>query len=190
MNGGMPDDVDLALIGRRRFVQSSAAMAAGFWLPAKVRAAKARGGEKRLKLYHTHTGESLDRVFWAGGRYLPDALAAISTFLRDHRNGQVAPIAPELLSLLERIGSLVGAREGFHVISGYRSPQTNQLLADRSGGVSRRSLHMQGKAIDIRVPGCSLTDVRDAALSVRGGGVGFYPEEQFVHIDIGRVRRW
>jgi uncharacterized protein YcbK (DUF882 family) len=186
----MPDAVDSALTGRRRFIHSSAALLAGLCLPPSARAARSAGDVKRLKLYHTHTGEFLDRVFWADGRYLPGALAEISTLLRDHRTNQVAPIAPQLLSLLERIASLVGALEGFHVISGYRSPQTNQLLADRSRGVARRSLHMAGKAIDIRIPGRSLIDVRDAALSVRGGGVGFYPESEFVHVDIGRVRSW
>ncbi len=175
---------------RRRFLRSSAVLAAGVCLPASARAAFSTSHPKRLKLYHTHTGESLNSVFWADGQYLPDALIAISRLLRDHRTSQVAPIAPQLLSLLERIASLVGAGDTLHVICGYRSPETNQVLADRSTGVAKHSLHMDGRAIDIRIPGRSLTDVRNAALSVRGGGVGFYPESQFVHVDIGRVRSW
>ena len=177
------------MIDRRRFLGSSVALGIGLWLPGRG-AAGAKSGPRRLRLYHTHTGEGLDRVFWADGRYVPDALTDLSRLLRDHRTNEIAPIAPALLSLLDEIASLLGTGSALHVISGYRSPLTNQTLVERSDGVAKRSLHMDGRAIDIRIPGRELTAVRDAALSVRGGGVGYYPRSQFVHVDTGRVRSW
>lgn len=178
------------MTARRRFLQSAALLGAGCLLPAIARGAPVRHSDKSLRFYHTHTGETLNRVFWADGEYVPDALKDINRLLRDHRTNEVSPIEPRLLSLLERLTSLTGANDTLHVISGYRSPRTNQALADRSDGVSRHSLHMDGKAIDIRIPGRDLQSVRNAALSLRGGGVGFYPLSQFVHVDVGRVRAW
>jgi uncharacterized protein YcbK (DUF882 family) len=165
-------------------------LGAGCFLPASARGAPVQRAEKSLSFYHTHTGEALNRVFWADGAYVPGALADINRLLRDHRTNEVSPIDPQLLSLLERLTSLTGTHDTLHVISGYRSPQTNRTLADRSDGVSRHSLHLEGKAIDIRIPGRDLQRLRNAALSLRGGGVGFYPLSQFVHVDVGRVRAW
>lgn len=178
------------MTNRRHFLKNAAVLGAGVCLPTMSRAALTRSDKKSLSFYHTHTGESLSRVFWANGHYLPDALIEINKLLRDHRTNQVATIEPALLSLLERVGSLVGGGDTFHVISGYRSPETNQMLAARSNGIAKHSLHLDGKAIDIRIPGRDLTQVRNAASSLRGGGVGFYPGSQFVHIDTGRVRSW
>ena len=178
------------MITRRRFLRTTAVLGVGCILPTIAQAASARSTPLRIRFYHTHTGEALNRVFWANGKYVPDALADINRLLRDHRNNDVFPIDPQLLSLLERLTSLVGVDETLHVISGYRSPATNRMLADQSDGVARHSLHLEGKAIDIRIPGRDLTNVRDAAVSLRGGGVGFYARSQFVHIDIGRVRSW
>ena len=178
------------MTARRRFLKNAALIGAGCLLPAIGRTASAQRAEKSLRFYHTHTGEALQRVFWADGEYVPGALAEINRLLRDHRTNEVSPVAPQLLSLLERLTSLTGPNDILHVISGYRSPQTNQTLADRSDGVSRHSLHMEGKAIDIRIPGRDLERLRNAALSLRGGGVGFYPLSQFVHVDVGRVRAW
>lgn len=175
---------------RRRFLQHAALIGAGCLLPPVSQGAPARRTDKNLRFYHTHTGETLSRVFWADGEYVPDALADINRVLRDHRTNEVSRIDAQLLLLLERLTSLAGANDTLHVISGYRSPRTNQALADRSDGVSRRSLHMVGQAIDIRIPGRDLQSVRNAALSLRGGGVGFYPASQFVHVDVGRVRAW
>ena len=175
---------------RRRFLKSATALGAGCLLPAIGRAAPAQRADRSLRFYHTHTGETLHRVFWADGEYVPGALADINRLLRDHRTNDVWPIERELLSLLERLTALTGTNDTLHVISGYRSPLTNQALADRSDGVSRRSLHMDGRAIDIRIPGRDLQKVRNAALSLRAGGVGFYPISDFVHVDTGRVRAW
>lgn len=175
---------------RRMFLKHSAMLVGAFGAPALARAALVRPHEKSLKLFNTHTGETFNSVFWADGQFLPDALRDINRLLRDHRSDQVMPMDPKLLTLLEMVSAQVGPRNTLHVISGYRSPATNQLLADRSDGVARHSLHLEGKAIDIRVPNCDLTAVRKIAMGLRGGGVGFYPDSQFVHIDTGRVRSW
>lgn len=145
----------------------------------------------RLAFVNTHTGESLDVVYREGPRYLDDALAGIDRVLRDHRNGEVHEIDRALLDQLAQLRALLGVgKRPFHVISGYRSPRTNAMLAARSPGVATRSLHLQGRAIDIRLPGVELPAVHRAALSMQAGGVGYYARSDFVHLDTGRVRRW
>lgn len=145
----------------------------------------------RLAFVNTHTGEALDVVYREGGRYLTDALSDIDRVLRDHRSGDVHPIDRALLEQLTMLGSLLGTGgRPFHVISGYRSPKTNAMLAARSGGVATRSLHLSGRAIDIRLPGMPLATLHRAALGMQAGGVGFYARSNFVHLDTGRVRRW
>jgi uncharacterized protein YcbK (DUF882 family) len=175
---------------RRTFLKQSAIVVAALCAPAIARASLVSAHEKSLKLFNTHTGETLSSVFWAEGQFLPDALNEINRLLRDHRSNTIMPIDPNLLTLLEQVSAQVGQAQTLHVISGYRSPETNQGLADRSNGVARHSLHLEGKAIDIRVPGRDLASVRKVAMGLRGGGVGFYPASQFVHIDTGRVRIW
>lgn len=165
-------------------------LVSAFGAPTIARAVLVDRREKSLKLFNTHTGETFSSVFWVDGQFLPDALDEINRLLRDHRSNQVMPIDPNLLCLLGKVSAQVGPGTTLHVISGYRSPETNQLLADRGDGVARHSLHLEGKAIDIRVPDCDLTTVRKVAMSLCGGGVGFYPDSQFVHIDTGRVRSW
>ena len=140
---------------------------------------------------HTHTGEKIDLVYANGERYLPEALGGLNRFLRDHYSGEVGQIDPQLFHLLHHVRRELGVQTPFQVISGYRSPKTNANLRNtRGGGVAKRSLHMDGQAIDVRLPGVPLADLRDAALSMRLGGVGFYPRDQFVHLDTGRVRNW
>jgi uncharacterized protein YcbK (DUF882 family) len=145
---------------------------------------------RTLAFRHTHTGEELAVAYAAGSAYLADALASVNWFLRDFRNGAVHPIDPQLLDQLHRLATITGTRARFEVISGFRSPATNQALRERSGGVARRSLHLEGRAIDVRLADVPLADLRDAALSLRAGGVGFYQASQFVHVDTGPVRRW
>jgi len=145
---------------------------------------------RRLSFHNLHTGESLDAVYWVDGAYVRDALKRIDTVLRDFRTGDVHPIDPRLLDLLVRLRQKLGTNEPVHVISGYRSPRTNAMRRSHSEGVAGRSLHMEGMAIDIRVPGCKLDDVRTAALDLASGGVGYYPASDFVHVDIGRIRHW
>lgn len=175
---------------RRQFLRNSALLSAVLCLPGFARAALMATPERSLGLYNTHTGESLKAVFWADGMFVPDALADINKILRDHRTNDIAIIDPQLLILLERLTSLVSPGDTLHVISGYRSPLTNQTLADQSDGVAKHSLHMDGQAIDIRIPGRDLSLLRDGALSLQSGGVGYYPKSQFVHVDTGRVRSW
>ncbi|MDQ1816598.1 YcbK family protein [Massilia scottii] len=175
---------------RRSFLKSSVVLASALSLPAMARSAKAASGERTLRLYNTHTGESLRSVFWAEGQFLPESLTDINKLLRDHRSNTVAEIDPQLLVLLNRVSTQLGSDPVLHVISGYRSPETNLKLAAASDGVARHSMHLEGKAIDIRMPGKSLSHVHKAALNARGGGVGYYPDSQFVHLDTGRLRRW
>ena len=177
-------------ISRRQFLSHSAVLGAGLYLPGSALASLSTEPERSLSLYNTHTGESLNRVFWAEGAFIPESLAEINKLLRDHRTNDVAAIDPQLLTLLGTLTSLVSPGDTLHVISGYRSPQSNQALAEQSDGVAKHSLHMDGKAIDIRIPGRDLAYLRDSALSMRRGGVGYYPKSQFVHVDTGRVRSW
>ena len=178
---------------RRQFLKSGMlAVTAGLLLSSPARAAlrHVMAPERVLAFHNTHTGESIQTVYWAEGNYIPEALVDINHILRDHRNNEIQDMSPALLDLLYRINSVIEARQPLHIISGYRSPATNAMLATRSGGVAKHSLHLEGKAIDIRVPGRELIQVRRAALMLQGGGVGYYPSSDFVHVDVGRVRQW
>jgi len=146
--------------------------------------------ERSLAFYNTHTGEELEVVYWSRGKYRKQALADIDHILRDHRTGEVKAIDTRLLDLAHDLGERLGDRGPFHIISGYRSPQTNALLRASGHGVARNSLHLKGEALDIRLPGTNLPVLRGAALDLKGGGVGYYPGQDFVHIDVGRVRYW
>jgi len=141
-------------------------------------------------LHSTHTGERIDLVYWREGRYLRGALRRLARMLRDHRTGDVHPIHPRLFDYLVALRAQVERDERFEVISGYRSPKTNRMLRAHSSGVAKHSLHMDGKAIDIRLPGVRLATLRDAAIGLRRGGVGFYPRSDFIHVDVGRPRTW
>ncbi|MEW6705680.1 MAG: DUF882 domain-containing protein [Pseudomonadota bacterium] len=172
---------------RRRFLSTLAAtpLAAS---PFMAQAALAPARE--LRFDNLHTGEKLSVEYFAAGRYHEDALTEINRLLRDFRTGDVGEIDPSLLDLLHALRQTTGTREAFQVISGYRSPATNAALHRKSNGVATRSLHMQGKAIDIRLGDVELSSLRRAALSLQLGGVGFYPGSNFVHVDTGRVRFW
>lgn len=145
---------------------------------------------RRLSFHSLHTHESLELVYWEAGRYLPHALSSIDDHLRDFRTGDVYPIETGLLDLLHALNGILRNRGPLHVISGYRSPATNARLAARSSGVAKRSYHMYGMAIDIRAPGVPLERLREAGLALRRGGVGYYPKDDFVHLDVGPVRAW
>lgn len=150
-------------------------------------------GSRSLAFDHTHTRERINLVYAVDGDYVPDALTSLNRFLRDHYSGTIGNMDPQLFDLLHQVRLALGGKSlsAFEVISGYRCPETNDHLRNsRGGGVAKRSLHMEGKAIDVRIPGVPLAELRDAALSLQGGGVGYYPREQFVHIDTGRVRAW
>jgi uncharacterized protein YcbK (DUF882 family) len=176
----------------RQFLKLGFVVAAAGLIPFPVLAALRDNvtRERSLALYNTHTGESIKTVFWAEGSYIPPALAEINYVLRDHRNNEIKDISPMLLDLLCDINRMVDGRQPFQIISGYRSPTTNKKLAALSDGVAKHSMHLDGKAIDIRVPGRELVQVRRAALMLQGGGVGYYPKSDFVHVDVGRIRQW
>ncbi len=146
---------------------------------------------RRLRFYNLHTSERLETVFWEDGHYVFDALAEIDLLLRDFRTGEVRAINTGLLDLLFRLGERLETSAPFHVVSGYRSAETNAMLHRAGRDVARNSLHVAGMAIDLRVPGRSLEAVREAAaVALHGGGVGYYPRSDFVHLDVGRVRYW
>jgi uncharacterized protein YcbK (DUF882 family) len=149
--------------------------------------------EYRLRFYHTHTSERLDVVYRRGDQYIPEALDELDHYLRDHRTGDVRHFDPRLFDLLyDLTGSLGDSSGEIDVICGYRTPWSNEFLRTRSPhtGVAQRSLHMQAEAIDIRVRGIPTSELRDAALRLHRGGVGYYRSSDFVHVDVGRVRHW
>jgi uncharacterized protein YcbK (DUF882 family) len=165
---------------------------------SRVVAAPAIVGMKELNVRTlsfdcTNTGEKLRNVdYWVEGDYVPDALDAIDDALRDYRTDEVYPIATKLLDLLHQLGRKLDTEGRFELTSGYRSPETNAALHDLDSGVASNSLHMKGQAADITLPGRTLAQLHEAALALRLGGVGYYPaeEDDFVHVDIGRIRRW
>jgi len=140
---------------------------------------------------HTHTGERIDITYFYDGVHVPDALSEIDRFLRDFRTGQVHRIDPGVLDAAFAIACAAGQPSGtFEIISGYRSPQTNLMLHEQSAGVATHSMHLQGRAMDLRLVGVPTERVRDIALALRRGGVGYYAASDFVHVDTGRIRRW
>ena len=149
------------------------------------------GLESRLRFYHTHTGERLDVVYRHGDTYDSSAQARINQYLRDYRTGDVHEYDPRLLDLLRDLMASLGRPYGeVDVICGYRTPRTNEYLRTHGHAVAAHSLHMEAMAIDIRVPGVPTSELRDAALRLHRGGVGYYGASDFVHVDVGRVRRW
>ena len=175
--------------GRRKF------LAMGVGVLASVVAAPALAmprfvDRRALSFHHLHTGESLDVTYWVEGRYQPEALRHINRLLRDFRTDEVHPIDPRLLDLLSALRARLRTHAPFQVISGYRSPATNAMLARLTEGVATNSLHLQGRALDMRLPGRSLSSVHRVALAMRRGGVGYYPRSDFVHVDTGNVRHW
>ncbi|MDB5405700.1 MAG: hypothetical protein JWL84_612 [Rhodospirillales bacterium] len=178
---------------RAVFALASAAVTAVIVAPAIIRPAEAarRPLEMRsLMLDNLHTGERLNTVYWADGHYVPEALRRINWVLRDHHSDEVHEIEPPLIELLARLHQRLATREPFQVLSGYRSPATNAMLAATTEGVAGNSLHIQGMAVDLRVPGRALVKVHRAAMMMQAGGVGYYPRSDFVHVDAGRVRYW
>ena len=178
--------------GRRRFMGAGGRwLMTGALLPLAQPALASLPDARSLSLDHTHTSERLALVYALGEQFVPQALSSLNHFLRDHYSGEAGLMDPQLFNLLHQIRQELRAQQPFQVISGYRSAATNHTLrSTRGGGVAKRSLHMDGKAIDVRLPGVQLASLRDAALALGLGGVGFYPHEQFVHVDTGPVRRW
>jgi uncharacterized protein YcbK (DUF882 family) len=170
----------------------------GFGVAATGAAAPTLGWTEALTAAETrcvafdnlHTGESMEGVYWEQGDYIPEVLDAVNNLLRDHRTGDVHPIDPKLLDLLDAVTTRIDTKARFQVISGYRSPKTNALLRERSAEVAKKSLHTEGLAIDVRLRDVDLSHLHRAAIGLGRGGVGFYPHSDFVHLDVGPTRTW
>lgn len=145
---------------------------------------------RNVSMYNMHTGESIRIDYWSKGRYARDAMRQLARFLRDHRTGTTHTIDPRLMDVVYLLNHALGAKGPVHVVSGYRSPETNAYLREISDGVAQNSYHMKGQAIDLNLPDRSLRQLHKAALNLRAGGVGYYPDSNFVHVDTGPVRHW
>ena len=148
------------------------------------------GGERTLKFYHTHTGDSLQVVYFRQGEYDAGSFDQLKVFLADWRDGKQHDFDPQLMDILWQLQQITGSASTWEVISAYRSPETNEMLRSRSSGVARNSQHVLGTAIDVRLRGLELEVLRDNARSLKLGGVGYYAKSNFVHVDTGRVRYW
>ncbi len=172
---------------RRQFLRGAGSLALALVpVSALAKAATTRS----LALIHTHTGERIESTYVREGAYVPAELERLNHLLRDFRTGDVYPIAPQTLDILAELRVLADRDEPYEVICGYRSPHTNSMLRERSHGVAEHSLHLQGRAIDVRLPGVPTARLRDLALGLGRGGVGYYAQSDFVHLDNGAVRRW
>lgn len=182
-------------MNRRQFIQNSlwtaTGIAAAHAIPAHA-ATNYFAGERALHLYNIHTGETSKSVFSVDGEYLSEGVQELDILLRDHRANQAIAMQHELYEKMYYLQQLFGAisKQPLYIISGYRCPNSNAQMRHQSSNVAENSLHMQGKAVDIRIPGISHRDLHKAALAMRSGGVGYYPKDGFVHIDTGRVRQW
>ncbi|GGO80626.1 membrane protein [Marinobacterium nitratireducens] len=177
---------------RRTFLKTLAGTAMGLAGTSAIGAPLVKNPalERKLTLNNLHTGEKLTAVYWAGGDYQLEALKEIDHVLRDHRSGTSIEMDRQLFDLLYMLQRDIGLHKEFQIISGYRSPETNAKLRQQSSGVAKKSYHMLGKALDIRVPGVPLRDLQHKALSLKSGGVGYYAKSNFIHVDVGPVRRW
>lgn len=174
---------------RRLFLKSIAGATAS--LPVVPAWSKLQQVQVRtLNFKNIHTGETLRSTYWVEGEYLSDEMTLVDRILRDHRTGEVVDMDTRLLDILYVMQQLVKVPGPYHVISGYRSPASNEQLRAEHSGVAKHSFHMQGRAIDICLPGCDLKALRNAALSMQAGGVGYYPKSNFIHVDTGNVRHW
>ncbi len=175
---------------RRRFLQLGlTVMACSVATPAMAMMPRIKG-VKELAFHNLHTDERLHVAYWKDGTYSRPALSRVNQILRDYRSGEVCAMHPNLMDLLHDLQARLGNTNSFEIISGYRSPRTNAMMASYSDGVAKHSYHTKGMAVDIRLPGTPLAKIHNVALAMRRGGVGYYPDSQFVHVDVGPVRRW
>jgi uncharacterized protein YcbK (DUF882 family) len=178
-------------MNRRKLIKAGLMLSLVCLNPLPAWAGYAGSNERTLSLLNTHTGERLrEVVYWEQGNYIHDALNDLNYVLRDHRTDEIHPIDPMTLDLMAAVSRKVKASRPFEIISGYRSPQSNKALRNSSSGVAKFSYHMQGKAVDLRLPGVPLKVLRKAALDLHRGGVGYYPKSDFIHLDSGQARSW
>ena len=180
----------MAKVGSRAVGRRAVLAAIGGFAAVVSRPALSAPAVRSLSFASIHTGETLATDYWVSGDYVPDAMEEVNWLLRDHRNDQVSQIDPALLDFLHAVRAQLDSDAAFQVISGYRSPATNEMLARRSNGVAKKSFHLKGMAIDVNLPGRDLDRLRQAAIDLQRGGVGYYPRPDFVHIDVGRPRQW
>ena len=178
--------MNINLVNTTRLLRAAVLMA-GVLLPLNTTSSV---GERSLSFYHTHTKKTLEVTYSVNGEYVESALAEVNDFLADFRSGDAIVIDPELLDLVYDVRASLGSNGTFEVISAYRSPETNEMLRNLGRGVAKKSQHLLGKAIDVRLRNVDSIDLRDAAIKIKRGGVGYYAKSDFVHIDTGRVRRW
>ncbi|MCH9690679.1 MAG: DUF882 domain-containing protein [Gammaproteobacteria bacterium] len=171
---------------RRQFLTLAAATAIAPTAPSFAKV----GTDRILSMRNLHTGEHLDAAYWVRDDYLKSGLKQFNKLLRDHRANEITRMEPKLLDLVYQLKEKLNYNGEIEVISGYRSAKTNASLRARSKGVARKSYHMRGMAMDLRMPGVSLANLRQAAIGLQLGGVGYYPKSNFVHVDVGPVRRW
>ena len=188
----MMNDISSYTTDRRTFLKvgASAVMTTVFAHPVLAAVDPTNHEPHILSFYNIHTAESLKTCYRSNGKLIDRALNRVSHILRDHRTGEVKPVDPKLLDLLHHITMEIRPRSPINIISGYRSPRTNAALRKVTTGVARKSLHMQGRAIDIRIPGFETTALRQLAIKLESGGVGYYAESNFVHLDTGPIKVW
>jgi len=179
-----------APLTRRRFLTLSSASVVAVAATPAWSSALLTSSERKLSFVHTHTAETLSLTYFKDGGYVNGALTRLNHLLRDFRNEASHPIDPALFDILYDLQVRANRDATYEIISGYRSPATNQMLHERSSGVATHSMHMEGRAIDVRLTGFSCKKLQELALSAQRGGVGYYGASNFVHLDTGRVRRW
>lgn len=189
-SSSLSNDPDRVLAGRRRFLRGVLWGVPALACAAPLRAFAGSLEERSIQLFNTHTGEQLRTCFYRAGTYCTDALSSLAHLLRDYRNGEQLAIDPGVFDILHEVAVAADREPRFEVISGYRSPATNAMLHEKSAGVATRSLHMDGRAIDVRLQGYRTAKLRDVARALARGGVGYYAKSDFVHLDTGRVRTW
>lgn len=175
---------------RRRFLQFGLGLTASLAATQSAFANTLKQSDRKIALLNLHTGEHINATYWAEGEYQTNELFAINNILRDHRTGDVEAIDQHLIELLNLLHSKVSSEQEFHVISAYRSPKSNAALRQNSNGVAKKSFHMRGMAVDIRLPKCQLSSLHKAAVDLGLGGVGKYSKSDFIHLDTGYTRQW
>lgn len=175
---------------RRQFLHTLSVTATGLAVYSPWQQLFAAAPDRSLSFSHTHTGEKLKLTYFSDGIYHHAALQEINHYLRDFRTEEIHPIDSHLLDILYTVQRACNSHGVFEVISGYRSPKTNRALRSQGRGVAKKSLHMQGKAIDVRLTDVKTSYLKKAAIELKRGGVGYYASSNFVHLDTGRVRYW